>query len=213
LVLNILIKKGKNMRDQHFSIISRVLEKTIFKKQTSLKSAQDVVDALNENSIYINEGGNNSESLRNNSIAILFNPPNRRTVNRNKRIIKDLNCYYNLQNVLKDGEFEFFSSIFSDRTSLIAIDSVLEDIIENFKNTVDPENNVVERISNNERSNIIQNNLTNKKRLIELIFESEKKKKLNEHEKLTQSNFFRFLFIPKRILILYDNLNLKFNKL
>jgi len=91
------------MRDQHFSLISRALKNEIFRNKTSLKSAQDVVEALNNNYIYLNEEKISQNNISYISKATYFNPPITRSITKNLRIIQDLDSYYNFQNI-KQGD-------------------------------------------------------------------------------------------------------------
>ena len=55
--LNFLCEKhGKNQRDQHFSVMSRAMQKYKFKNQKGLKTSQELANCLNANTMYINEG-------------------------------------------------------------------------------------------------------------------------------------------------------------
>ena len=82
-------KHGKNMRDRHFSVISKKLNYAKFKLKTSFKEAQEVVD-------YLNSTFNQKTQTPK---AYLYNLPQKETIDIGRREIKDLNCYYNLQNI------------------------------------------------------------------------------------------------------------------
>ena len=149
-------KHGKNMRDQHFALVSLALKKEMFKKQSGYKSGLEVVETLNKSSIYFGKTLNISK-------AFYFNPPETELTNKSKRLIPDLQCYYNLQNILNDGVYEFFSSVYSGSTLLVPVDSTIE-LIEGIKftNRIDPKINQIVGISNQKRSQTINENLTKK---------------------------------------------------
>jgi hypothetical protein len=130
---------GKGLRDQHFSVVSKALEKFKNKNQRPLLDAQDVVNALNESAFYVNEEklANNKKTSR--SIAVHFNRKEEQVV-RNFRVIDDsmLSHYYNFQNRMEiiNGvtTFPFYSTLYSDLTELMDVDSQLdENNIEKFK--------------------------------------------------------------------------------
>jgi hypothetical protein len=123
---------GKGLRDQHFSVVSKALEKFKNKNQRPLRDAQEVVNALNESAFYVNE-----EKLANNkktstSIAVHFNRKEEIIV-RNFRVIDDsmLSHYYNFQNRMEiiNGvtTFPFYSTLYSDLTELMDVDSQLDE--------------------------------------------------------------------------------------
>jgi hypothetical protein len=112
------------MRDQHFSIVTKALEKYIHKHQKCLSSAQDVVNALNSSALYLCQEKAEQNIKTGKSIAVRFNPLRTETCfDLNKRIIKEHTTYYNLHNLLEDGQFQLCSSIFSDRSKRVKVDS------------------------------------------------------------------------------------------
>lgn len=145
------------MRDQHFSVVSRAIQKSIFKNQTSLNNAKDVVTALNTSELFLSENNNEKDKPRSKSIAVLFNPPEKEVVLQKKRLISDINKYYNFQNVNQDGKIEFLSSIYSDQQlNLITVDSKIEESRFIFENKIKPKQNENERFSIKRRKELIR---------------------------------------------------------
>lgn len=144
------------------------LEKYIFKNKTALKCAQDVVDALNSSSDFLLSEKLEKGIALSESIAIIFNPPEKETLIRKKRFIRDINCYYNFQNIRDNNNFEFFSTIFSNQTELIPVDSSIEEQTFLFTNSTKPEDNKIVKISNEQRSETIQY-LEDKRMMINMI--------------------------------------------
>ena len=145
-------KHGKNLRDQHFSVVSKSINHAKFKLKTSFKDAQQVVD-------YLNSTFNQNEKLRltNTSIAFYYNLPLKETVDIGRREIVDLNCYYNLQNERSsDGNFGFFSTLYSDLTDLLPVDCLV-DLHPNQKNfrTINAESKKVIEASNEEEGKLL----------------------------------------------------------
>ena len=154
-------KHGKNMRDQHFSVISKKLNYAKFKLKTSFKEAQEVVD-------YLNSTFNQTTQT---SKAYLYNLPQKETIDIGRREIKDLNCYFNLQNIkTNDGSFEFSSSIYSDLTELLPVNcKVGINPKQRINRTIDIELNKVRETTNEQRRAIINDNLTLKKNRTEIL--------------------------------------------
>jgi hypothetical protein len=65
---------GKNSRDAHFSVVSRILRMTAFKDETILKNSQEVVDALNRKFDEHYNARLLKKQIPIKSVAILFNP-------------------------------------------------------------------------------------------------------------------------------------------
>ena len=80
----------------------------------------EVVRRLNHSDLYLKTGNFFSK-------AFYFNPPLTEIVTKSFRKIEDLHSYYNFQNVKdKKGRIGFFSTIFSNLTTLKPVDSVVD---------------------------------------------------------------------------------------
>ena len=164
---------GKNLRDQHFSTVSKTLKTAIHRNQEGFKCAADVVNILNSSFQYLYNEKFDSGKISCNSKAVYFNPPEKEIINKSKRIIQDLHCYYNLQNIqsnTEDTEFGLYSTLFSDRSILTPGDSTIDSIPNiTFINKQKLSENKIININNESRRNIIQNNIVNKRKRIYYI--------------------------------------------
>ena len=106
--------------------MSKILKTAIHKNQASLKSAEDIVSILNSSFQYSLNEKLDSGKTASLSKAVYFNPPEKEIINKSKRIIQDMHCYYNLQNIKSNGGFELSSTLFSDRFILTPVDSTIE---------------------------------------------------------------------------------------
>jgi hypothetical protein len=131
------------MRDQHFSVVSRVLERYKFQKKSVLQSAQEVVDVLNNSTDYLKgeKQRETQQALQENEIrkqtgkkprAVYCLPVESKAVYYNipaqeifvvRREITQVTNYYNLQNILENGKFVLKSTIFSDLSTLYDVRS------------------------------------------------------------------------------------------
>jgi hypothetical protein len=178
------------MRDQHFGVVSRILERHKFKKQSVLDSAEEVVQVLNNSQGYLREEklAEYEARARENymrkltgkkrlafkytipiySAAIHYNLPSQ-VIYPYKRKIQQMTNYYNLQNVMENGEFKLKSTIYSDLTDLFDIDSK----VTRSKKPHNVTEAVVTRIERDtplqfeQNKTLIDNNLTQKWILIE----------------------------------------------
>ena len=67
-----------------------------------------------------------------------------------------MQSFYNLQNVLVDGQFEFFSTIFSDESELIPVNSVIENLPGvKITNKFNAKENFIVKITNLSRNKIV----------------------------------------------------------
>ena len=81
-----------------------------------------------------------------------------------------MQSFYNLRNIYSDGKFEFFSTIFSDESEMIPVDSVIEHLPGvKVTNKVNSKENCINNISNQARNKIVTDNLSNKQKRIEYI--------------------------------------------
>jgi hypothetical protein len=203
--LILIFLKGKNIRDQHFSVVSRALEKAKNKNQRPLISAQDVVTCLNESYTNIHRGKIENNQQAEISIAIHFNR-NEETIKRKYRFINNLNCYYNFQNTIlvEDGEtsYPFFSSIYSDLTDLIPVDSVLDDREEPFSYAENLNNNSYEEISSEARHAKIDFNLRLKKIMIEQIKSRNNQQSMRRDSKCNYFQTYSVIKLIKYLLLL-----------
>ena len=158
-------KHGKNMRDQHFSFLSKSVNIAKFKRKTSFKNAKEVVEYLN---MTFSQQGSRYNSK---SIAIFYNPPEKETLDIGRREIADLHCYYNLQNKWSgDGTFEFCSTIYSDLSEYLPVNcTVGTNAGLEFNRFINAKLNKVEETTNEERRFVIDNNITKKKRRTEFV--------------------------------------------
>ncbi len=92
-------RHGKNMRDAHFSVVSRAFKYATHKNQKGLNSAQEVVDALNSSYIYLNEEKIEKNKKFSKSIAVYYNPANEQKIERNERKIENFYCYYHFKTI------------------------------------------------------------------------------------------------------------------
>jgi hypothetical protein len=166
------------LRDAHFSVVSRILEKSVY-TEAGFTCAQEIVDALNKSNLYLKE-----DKLANNiassiSIAVYFNPPMNEIINKNRRIVNNLDCYYNLRNIEENGGYKLYSSIFSDCDTLTPIESTIEKKKTHFKMNKDPKENRVVEVPNDLENSIIEKNLTSKRNRIASIASQPKKFKFD----------------------------------
>ena len=161
---------GKNLRDQHFSTVSKILKTAIHRNQEGFKCAEDVVNILNSSFQYLYNEEFDSGNTSCSSKAVYFNPPEKEIIDKSKRIIQDLHCYYNLQNIqsnAEETEFGLFSTLFSDRSILTPVDSTIERLTNiTFINKQKPSENKIIKINNESRQNAIQNNIVDKRKRI-----------------------------------------------
>ena len=76
-----------------------------------------------------------------------------------------MQSFNNLQNVLVDGQFEFFSTIFSDGSELIPVNSVIDNMPGvKIINKFNAKENFIVKITNLSRNKIVNENLSNKKK-------------------------------------------------
>ncbi len=73
----------------------KALLKFKFKNQTGLKSADEVVNALNSNEVYSKVGDSDD---RYKSLAVYMNPPASELLERNRLLIENLDC----QRIIRD---------------------------------------------------------------------------------------------------------------
>jgi hypothetical protein len=159
-------------------VVSRILEKSVF-TEVGFTCAQEVVDALNKSNLYIKEdklANNNAPSI---SIAVYFNPPMNEIINKKRRIVNNLDCYYNLQNIEENGCYKLYSSIFSDCDTLTPIESTIDQKKTHFKMKKDPKENRVVEVPNDLENSIIEKNLTSKRNRIASIASLPKKFKFD----------------------------------
>ena len=170
-------KHGKNMRDQHFSVISNILKSAAQEKKAVCKNAQELVNRLNrhysernelfEFSEYEEDEDEEQEHILEYSEAFYFNPPKEEIVDSGTREVKYITYYYNFLNEERNGKFEFFTTIFSDLKTLIPVDSTVDGPLK-FKLSVKlnaAENQIVE-LSNEESRETIQENIGKKRSFI-----------------------------------------------
>jgi hypothetical protein len=143
-------RHGKNMRDAHFSVVSRAFKYATHKNQKGLNSAQEVVDALNSSYIYLNEEKIEQNKKFSTSIAVYYNPANEH-IERNERDIADFSCYYhfktirenvrpqesrnrkkNANEIVGNIEYRLYSAIFSDGTIFMPVESQIVEYTQNF---------------------------------------------------------------------------------
>ena len=125
----------------------------------------------------------------------------KKLINKSKRIIQDLDCYYNLQNIqstTEDTEFELYSTLFSDRSIFTPVDSTIE-LIQNitFINKQQPCENKIININNESRSKTIQNNIVNKRKTIyylSTIAKNSVRNVLDSESSTTEKNSILILF-------------------
>ena len=178
--------------------MSKILKTAIHKNQASLKSAEDIVNILNSSFQYsLNEKFDSGKTACL-SKAVYFNPPEKEMINKSKRAIQDLHCYYNLQNIQSSAEFGLFSTLFSDRLTLTPVDSTIEylpNII--FVNKQKPIENRIVNITNEARSKIIENNLVNKRKRIYYLSSINKNRMRNifETESATSEIFNNKIYV------------------
>jgi hypothetical protein len=105
-------KHGKFGPDQHFSIISWYLKRESSKQD--IMTVDEIAEVLNQchdqsNNIRINES---KEIIR--SITLVLNPDNYfQKYTKHSLNIRNLTCFYNLQSILHNGNFELNSTVFS----------------------------------------------------------------------------------------------------
>ena len=84
-------------------------------------------------------------------------------------MIADMQSFYNLQNININGKFEFFSTIFSNESEMIPVDSAIEHLPGvKLTNKAHSKENCITEISNQARNKIVTENLSNKLKRIEL---------------------------------------------
>jgi hypothetical protein len=188
----------------HFSVISRALKNAAFTKQTSLKCAQDVVDALNQSYIYRNEEimrdvkVKNKKRLEKNpllnhltSFAVLFNPPPTEKVKVGFREITKLTAYYNFKNIREKDEndeketYEFYSTIFSDLIRLVPVHSVIDVNEIDISVDLDSENNRIISQTYQEYNDKVERNINAKRVFIDYVMKAQD---ILEREESTSEN-------------------------
>jgi hypothetical protein len=181
-------KHGKNNRDQHFSVVSRAFENAVQKNQSGLNSAEEVVEALNFSYIYHNDEKLEKNQTFNTSLAIHFNPTNERGIIGGTRAITgEVELYYHLKTVMEiatDEDFEdtaneivgnhifrLYTSIFSDQTFLIPLDTSVSRRPTNFTLSTKTKDRIRENhitpLSHEEVKSTIKK-LTNKRKNIDI---------------------------------------------
>lgn len=145
--------------------------------------------ALNTSELFLSENNNEKDKPRSKSIAVLFYPPEKEVVLQKKRLISDINKYYNFQNVNQDGKIEFLSSIYSDQQlNLITVDSKIEESRFIFENKIKPKQNENERFSIKRRKELIRSIEKKKK------FKTSENSNLNLKSNGSFNLIFGFLF-------------------
>ena len=179
-------KHGKNMRDQHFSVINNALKYSAQELKSISVNAQEVVDRLNRhfkmNEILRMDVNGIPDESKWCSKAFYFNPPKQEITDAGIREVKYISCYYNLKNVLQDGRFEFYTTIFSNLETLIPVDSTVDGpkMIKININCNPAENQIID-LTNEEKRTSVQENIGKKKRF---IFDLQKKYQSNFKKKI-----------------------------
>ena len=108
------------------------------------------------------------------SIAKFFNMPLRESLDIGTREIGDLNCYYHLQNKTNEnGNFESFSTIYSDLSELLPLNCrVSINPNQRINRLFNAEFNKVEEIINDERRATINDNLKKKRNRTKLVIDN-----------------------------------------
>lgn len=136
-------KHGKNRRDQHFSAVSNYLKQESFK--TKIGSTDDIVNCLNKYQERSNENRKklnldpilyqavnfDTEQLINNSEKRKYDQVNKLDdeteineqldniiLDKQNVNIKDMNIYYNLQNIIEDNRVKIKTSLTADGSNL-----------------------------------------------------------------------------------------------
>lgn len=162
-----------------------------FKHKKSLNSAQEVVDCLNNSSDYLNERKleTNNKYVVSLSRAILLNPIHKdKFISYYSSLDSDSNkdqqklqCYFNFTSIMdeKTNKSELFSTVFSDLTDLIPINTVTWESANQtifYENENIPINNKIVSIPNVERHVKIDNNLAKKRVIIQNMLNQTKNK-------------------------------------
>jgi hypothetical protein len=161
LMFNFIFFQGKNSRDSYFSIVSKALENYILRKESALNSAEDVINPLNASTIYLNEDRLNKKTV--DSLALHFNPPVNEIYTLSKRIVPHLQTYYNFQNIIVNGKYTLFSSLYSDRELLTLPIKTRYFFANPVEVTHEITLQIVRPIEESKRSEQISRNLSNKR--------------------------------------------------
>lgn len=159
-------KHGKFSRDQHFSILTQCIRRESIRKW--IRSSSDIVNIINESQINSNFFRSQSNKEEIETYAFVLNPDsNHGTITKKVRKINNLKCFYNLRNVLIDGELYLNSTVYSDSNRYID-PSFLDSVISDEKVTINYEGN--QEISFDELN--IDSNLKQKRQKIEIFLSS-----------------------------------------
>jgi hypothetical protein len=183
-------KHGKNNRDQHFSVVSRAFEYAVQKSRSGLNSAEEVVEALNSSYIYHNDEKLDKNQTFNTSLALHFNPTDERGIAGGHRAVTgDVELYYHYKTVRETANdndfnevrraneivgndiFRLYTSIFSDQSILIPLETTISRETKNFiltPNTKDMirKNIIVPQTHEDEKKSILK--LENKRKNIDI---------------------------------------------